>query len=266
MTATLDSLRDSASNTGRSIADTASGAGKQLSDFMSSPEAKKLLPYLISGGAGAVAGGLATGKRRRSEGEGRLSHLGRVLSNAAITGGLAAGSHALINKGLERTVGSVDEKNALVGSEENRGPLSSAVHDAAFSPMTAGAAGVGALAATHGSGMLGAGHAGKKDALDALVKQVKGSSPATFRANSAASNKAALGGQPDLQRLADHAGLITEEGNTLKGVLQRITRRGPLSTFGRTPGRAIGRGALGLAAAAIPALAGALITNENTSA
>ncbi len=260
MSSILDNIGDAASSAGHSISDATSNAGQKLSEFMSSPQAKKLLPYLLSGGAGAVAGGVLTGKRRKREGEGRLAHLGRVLGNAAITGGLAAGGHALINKGLDNTVGAVDEKNALTGSAANQGPLSSTAKDIAFSPLTAGAAGVGALAATHKGDMLGAGLSGKKDALDALVKRVGGSSNATFKTNSPLENRTALGGNKDLHRLADRAGLITEDG--LKGALQKLTRKGPLSTFGRTPGRAIGRAGLGLAAASIPALAGALLTEE----
>ena len=69
----------------------------QASDFLQSDQFKTLAPYLISGGAGAVLGGLMTGRRRKRQGEGRLGHLGRVLRNALLAGGLAGGGHYLPN-------------------------------------------------------------------------------------------------------------------------------------------------------------------------
>ena len=51
----------------------------------------------------------------------------------------------------------------------------------------------------------------------------------------------------------------------VKGLLSMLTRKGPLSTFGQTTGRRVGRGAPGLAAAGIPALAGAFLSNDPSS-
>lgn len=269
----------------QSLNDATASAGQQLSTFMASPEAKKLLPYLLSGGVGAAVGGAVTGKRRAREGEGRLSHLGRVLTNALLTGGLAAGGHALINKGLEKTVGTVDESNALAGEGGDQGPLATNLRDVAFSPITAAGFGAAGLGLTRNRAGIGSGTAAYRTALGELTKQ----SPAQMVANNAGDNRFKMERDvmgpdkdlrdgspgkpifshreidPKLERLTHRAGLVTAESNTLKGVLQRVTRQGPLSTFGRTSGRIAGRAGLGLAAASVPALVGALLTSENKS-
>lgn len=65
-----------------------------------------LLPYLISGGGGALAGALATGRRKERSGESRLGYLGRILKNSLLAGGVAGGSHYLLNKGVENLTSS----------------------------------------------------------------------------------------------------------------------------------------------------------------
>ena len=55
--------------------------------------------------AAAPVAAPATGKRKKSKGESRLSHLGRVLGNAGLGGVAAGGASALISKGLEKTIG-----------------------------------------------------------------------------------------------------------------------------------------------------------------
>jgi hypothetical protein len=58
------------------------------------------LPYLLSGGAGALAGGaLAAGTSRR--GESRLGRIGRVLGTGLLSGAATAGAHKLFNTGME---------------------------------------------------------------------------------------------------------------------------------------------------------------------
>lgn len=123
-----------------------------------SDELTKLMPYLLSGGAGALAGGLLTGKRRAKKGESRLSHLSRVLGNAAIAGGLSAGAAALVEKGVTEMTGKNSPQKLVDGApEDNQGPLESNLRRAAFALPAAGIAGTAGLLATNSAGIFGAG-------------------------------------------------------------------------------------------------------------
>lgn len=250
----------------------------QAGDYLESDDFKSIMPYLLSGGAGAVAGGLATGRRRARDGEDRGSYLARVLRNALVAGGLASGGHYLVNKGLDSTVGSLNDSNSISGHEGQEGPLATATKNIAFSPLTAAGAGATALMATHDNKRIGAGST--DDALYSFAKKTPNSpEPQLLRAGSSADEIANLGGD---ERLRQRAGLpssnMTERqrqilrkipgvkddaaAKKLKGMLSTATRRGPLSTFGQTPLRRTGRGALGLAAAGVPALLGAILTDK----
>jgi hypothetical protein len=67
----------------------------------------------------------------------------------------------------------------------------------------------------------------------------------------------------ELKRLRQRGGIAG--GDTkLRQILSNISRRGPLSTFGQTTPRRIGRGALGLTAAAVPSMLGALLTTDKS--
>lgn len=59
------------------------------------------LPYLLSGGVGALAGGVMAGRVKR-RGEGKLARLGRILATAGLAGGMTAGAHKLINYGVSQ--------------------------------------------------------------------------------------------------------------------------------------------------------------------
>lgn len=262
-----------------------SGVGK-LSELAGSEEMKKLMPYLVSGGIGAGAGALLTGKRRKKKGESRTSHLGRVLGNALIAGGLTAGSHALINKGVESTTGK-GAAEGLPNGTPDEGPLATNLRTAAFSPLTAGAAGAGGLLATSKLGVLGDGRAQVKMDRDNFIDKMRAhgqpinESDATsmprdeLRAKmDAASNRPAKGTPwvasasdeaiaQELERLRRRGGIAGGKGK-LHQIISHITRRGPLSTFGQTTPRRIGRGALGLTAAAIPSILGALLTKDQS--
>ena len=242
------------------------GAG-ELSELAGSEEMKKLMPYLVSGGIGAGAGALLTGQRRKKKGESRTSHLGRVLGNALIAGGLTAGSHALINKGLSETTGK-GVKEGLPATTPDEGPLATNLRTAAFSPLTAGAAGAGGLLATHKMGIIGADSTGRKEHLANLVKKLSGGaekySESDLKLMSAKKLQeildAASGG--DLNKLRQHAGLGAGAG--AGGFLSKMTRQGPLATLGQSTPRRIGRGALGLTAAAVPSILGALLTKDQS--
>jgi hypothetical protein len=82
-----------------------------------SPEMKEVLPYLLSGGAGALATSIAASGIKRKPKESRLAHLGKKLA-IALGGGLAG---AGIYKGIETAKDSF--QNALpaedVSTEEN---------------------------------------------------------------------------------------------------------------------------------------------------
>lgn len=247
---------------------------------------KKLMPYLVSGGLGAGAGALLTSKRRARKGESRMSHLGRVLGNALVAGGLTAGSHALINKGIDATTGK-DVKDNLAPSVPDEGPLAANLRTAAFSPLTAGAAGVGGLMATSKLGLLGNGHAQVKmdranfiDKLNAGKGKLNESDITSMPTSdlqdkiNTASNLPAKGtpwvASVDDTKLAEELERLRQRGGIAGGdtklerILSNISRRGPLSTFGQTTPRRIGRGAIGLTAAAIPSILGALLTKDQS--
>lgn len=258
-----------------SLADKASGMagdmGDRVGQLTGSDEMKKLMPYLVSGGIGAGAGALLTGGRRKRRGESRTSHLGRVLGNALIAGGLTAGSHALINKGISSTTGK-GVKEGLPADTPDDGPLATNLRTAAFSPLTAGAAGAAGLAATNNMGVFGAGNKQKADDLSNFLSKLKAGgtnlNESDLRHMSAKklqsivdSVGSASGETETLNKLRQHAGLGA--GNTaIGGAVSKLTRQGPLSTFGQTTPRRIGRGALGVAAASLPAVLGALLTKE----
>jgi len=251
----------------------------QAGDFLGSEDFKKIMPYLLSGGAGAAVGGVMSGRRRKENGEGRVGYMGRILRNALMAGGLAGGSHYLLGKGLDKTLGSIDGQHVRTGKGEDSGPLASTVKNVSFSPLTAAAAGGAGLVMTHGNELIGAGNAGKASNLKALAKQLKGMDvdvlksknvneiadlvpdhlEDTRRAAGLASSK--IG--PGQEFLKSIPGLTPEKAEKLKGYLSTIGRKG-MSTFGQSHTRRAGRGALGLAAAGVPALAGAFMTDHET--
>lgn len=256
----------------------------KVKELLNSQHVKDMLPYLLAGAGGAVAGGAMTGKRRSYKGESRLGYLGRILRNAAVTGGLAAGGTALINKGINSTVGAVDKKNPISGSTNNEGPLSTLARGLAFSPSTAAVAGITGLAATHNRpGLLGAGHAVRDKSRGLLAAdlglskdQLDGTTPRDVHNRIQAHNTAAnwhppLAGSPGpkpvipLETLRSRAGIAYGGDSKVWRVLSTLANKGPLSTLGTTTGRRLGRGALGLAFAGLPALAGALATDDPTS-
>lgn len=247
----------------------------KIKEVLGSDQVKQLLPYLLAGAGGAALGGVMTGGRREHTNESRISYLGRILRNAALSGGLAAGSAALLHKGWDSTAGAVDKKNPITGSKGNEGPGSTLLRGLAFSPWTAAASGAAGLAATN-KFSIGSGKKGQDAPLGLLAKGL-GTTPDDLRAATAA----------DIHRLTHdsdgkilqvqgaggvthHAGKLRRAANLpsgkgVGGILSNITRRGPLSTFGATTGRRVGRGALGLLAAGAPAFTGAFLTNDPES-
>ena len=252
----------------------AGAAGDKLNQLAGSEEMKKLMPYLVSGGIGAGAGALLTGQRRKKKGESRTSHLGRVLGNALIAGGLTAGSHALLNKGVESTTGK-GVAEGLPSTTPDEGPLATNLRTAAFSPLTAGAAGVAGLTATHNMGVFGAGNKVKSDDLTNFITKLKdggeklnesdlrGTSPQKLQEIINRISGDDVDKLSQMNKLRQRAGLGA--GNhAATGLISKLTRRGPLSTFGQTTPRRIGRGTLGLTAAAVPSILGALLTKDQS--
>jgi hypothetical protein len=250
-------------------------------DAINGADMRKVLPYLLAGGVGATAGVVASSGQRTKES--RKQHLARVLKNALLAGGLAAGGAYAVNKGIQKTVGSVDKANPVTGSKGNEGPLAAAVKGVAFSPLTAGAAGATALGLTHNAkGILGAGDAQRQSALAEFASEV-GDSETKLRevrtANDIGNMTSAGGktlGADELNKLRRAAGLasdVIEPGSVmarsgkdlsaLKGAVSSFIRKGPLSTLGQTTGRRVTRTGLGLTAAAMPAIIGALTTSDN---
>ena len=302
------------------MTDVLGGLPDKIKEVLSSEDLKKALPYLLAGGAGATAGALATGGRKDHDGESRIGHLGRVLRNALVTGGLAAGGTALVTSGLKNTLGSMDSVAPKTGIADNEGPLASMLRGAAFSPATAVAAGGLGLAASHSIPGIGANHPDKDGNMSTLVSAFKDKgtnknlSAATLNAASPeviaghVARVPSAGGTPTdkLRRIAGLAsggsfaptdpnnwkatGWIGDAeakirsmrgsggfkggaadaaskliGPGLRGRLSQLAHNTPLNTLGHTRGRRIGRGALGLSAAALPSLIGAFLTDDPNS-
>jgi hypothetical protein len=280
----VQGLKDSAAAGLSRVGEGLQGLKERAGEFAQSDELESALPYLLSGGAGALAGGLVTGRQREEKGEDRSAYLKRVLRNALVAGGLASGGHYLLNKGVESTVGSLADENALTGGTQTgeQGPLGALARNVAFSPLTAIGAGAAALKATHNSDIIG--H-GKPDvALKAFMKNTGTTLGADeLRHLSSPGDIAALGGDDTLRQKAglpstkmrpgteflnkipqgvlDRIPGVDGDVSKLKGGLSSLTRRAG-RTFGQTHGRRAMRGSIGLAAAGVPALIGALLTDE----
>lgn len=272
---------------------TAEELTKQAEDYAQSDAFRQLLPYLLSGGAGALGGALMTGRRRRHRDEGRLGYLGRVLRNALVVGGLAGGAHALLGQGLSRTMGGLTE--GATGTAGNEGPLAATTKNILFSPVTAAGAGGAALLATHGRPLIGAGDPSNyvnrlSRALGGLGKNPNQYTPEWLRSAAPAeinevmrrfddpANPAARAAMERIRRGAGLASSHIGPGNNVGNLLLRLgmsqegaetakgflssARRNLLGTLGNTPGRTAWRGGLGLTAAAIPAMVGSYITSD----
>ena len=266
------------------IKNSLSGAAGKASDFLDSAtqgaskaigdiDINKIAPYLLAGGVGAAAGALTTGKRRKKKGEGRLSHLGRVLGNALMAGGLAGGGAALLHKGYKSTTGAADD--VAKATEPNEGPLESTVRGVAFSPLTAVGAGAAGLGLTRDNKTFGAGGDDAAKHLKALAIKLGlketdlqgGISAADVNAKIQSTADPSKIGKTfaDLERnrrMANVAGGSTK----LHQIASRVSRNSPLSTFGPTWGRRAGRGVLGLTAAALPAIIGSFATKDRPDA
>lgn len=273
------------------IKNSLSGAAGKASDFLDSAtqgasraigdiDINKIAPYLLAGGIGAGAGALMTGKRRKKKGEGRLSHLGRVLGNALMAGGLAGGGAALLHKGYNSVTGAADD--VTKATEPNEGPLESTVRGAAFSPLTAVGAGAAGLGLTHGNETFGVGpkaQAGQlqnfakrlglspQDVSNSTAEEVDGLIKAKAKkmfAGTAGAGADAEARMVDFLNRGRRGANVAGGADKLHRIASRVSRSGPLSTFGPTWGRRAGRGALGLTAAALPALIGSFATKDRS--
>ncbi len=303
--------------------DKVKGLAGQAEGFVNDrPDLKKLLPYLLAGGAGAAAGGVLTGKRKARTGETRGQYLMRILRNASVAGGLAGGGSYLAHEGFKKTLGSVDVANPLTGKEGDQGPLASAARNVAFSPVTAGAAGLAGLGATAklpgiGANPNAAEHATntlagiKQEGGGKLPKGIKTMADVKMRGVANPADLQSMLGDPStpagkgLRSEAHNAGLNTHDpgavtklpdklrvpesiplprghkipipgggkeiplpgsvaGREFKGLAHKTTELGrlPSALLGRSTKRRIGRGAVGVASALIPALIGAIATNK----
>ena len=267
------------------------GAKDSIGDFVQSEDFKKIMPYLVSGGGGALMGALMTGGRREQKGEGRLGHLGRVLGNALLAGGTAAGAHKLINYGIDQTTGGAE---AVQDSSTRSSPVENVISNTAFSPVTAGLFGGGALLATKNRDLLGSGM-GKQtqvDGYNALWRQLKeqmgsekmplkdgstiGSAEELSKLNRTQLNElldskkggrgsgSALSAKDYLSSIEGNKGLhATARDHGIASGSWKSTPKAQLNRiFGKTVGKRSVRGGVGLAAALLPALAGSFMTSE----
>ena len=105
----------------------------------------KILPSLLAGGAGALAGGTLTAMSPEREGESRGHRRMRILRNALLLGGAGAGGAALLQGGLHNTL------TPLPASDVD--PTKKFIHDSVYSKagigaqLGLGATGLGLLSA-----------------------------------------------------------------------------------------------------------------------
>lgn len=141
----------------------------QLKGTLQSEQFKKILPYLLIGGAGAAGGAALTGGRRKKKGESRLGYMGRVLRNALATGGLAAGAAGLARYGADK----LNNPAASADGKQSPGldnPTDQALRSSLFSPAAAVASGGLGLGLTHKLPVIGA-EITKRDAIRKTIAE-----------------------------------------------------------------------------------------------
>lgn len=277
--------------------DIAAGAGK-LQAVLENPEVHKLIPYLLAGGAGAVGGAALSGTRRKRSGETRGEYLARILRNAVIAGGLVGGGAYLAGEGFKKTLGSVDLERPVSGNGED--PASSLARHLAFHPLIAAGTGTAAIGSAALSGNDKAVNASKSELMKTLSARFGGSLPTDLKDaedlkviskldpkrfqrllsgeavqklndRSVFINFGDRAAEKELRRLAALSGINPHDASHTVNVMGKsfAPRRvayelaEPLRAFfGRTAKQRIGRGAMGLMAAAVPAILGATLTNK----
>jgi len=145
---------------------------EQLKGTLESEQFKKILPYLLIGGAGAAGGAALTDGRRSKRGESRLGYMGRVLRNALVTGGLAAGATGLARYGMDKLnnpAASADGKQ----TPDLANPTDQALRSTLFSPATAAASGALGLGLTHKLPGIGADTKSRESARKAVAKAIE---------------------------------------------------------------------------------------------
>jgi hypothetical protein len=257
----------------------ASGAS-QLKGATENVDLQKLMPYLLAGGAGAVGGAALSGKRKERSGETRGQYLTRILRNAVAAGALTGAGTYAAAEGFKKTVGKVDLEHPITGKEGDQGPLAEVTRGTLFGAPAAIGAGALGLGLTVGRPGIGSGINDKAlaDAGDKLTAGLKakfknGLPPgivdpgmddlkalqAQARRDPAAL-RAAVGKDADLLHEAARLGINLHPKGLARNV--QTAAHYPSLLMGRTPLRRVGRGALGLGAALIPAIAGSLLSDR----
>lgn len=95
----------------------------KLQDILASVQDSGALPYLLSGGAGALAGGYVASKTKKDPDESRLGRLGRILGTATAVGAGTAGAHKLFNLGLDQFNTALPEGDVSPEEKATTGPL-----------------------------------------------------------------------------------------------------------------------------------------------
>jgi hypothetical protein len=144
---------------------------EQLKGTLESEQFKKILPYLLIGGAGAAGGAALTGGRRNKRGESRLGYMGRVLRNALVTGGLAAGATGLARYGMGKLNNPAASADGQTPGLDN--PTDQALRSTLFSPATAAASGALGLGLTQKLPVIGINAKGRESARKAIADAIK---------------------------------------------------------------------------------------------
>jgi hypothetical protein len=219
-----------------------------LNNTLQSEQFKKILPYLLIGGAGAAGGAYMTGGRRRNRNnpESRLGYIGRILKNSLIAGGLTAGVAGLARYGYDKLdkPTSVDGKQ-LPGMDN---PTDAALRNALFSPVTALGAGTAGLLATHKIPHIGANTAARDSARAHIVKvlglrdahELMGMDPSKLKVQLENAIRSSTTGNPfkdGVQKAVATAGLTL--GNRVpKGPLTDLRIADTLKSIAKAPGSA----------------------------
>lgn len=122
----------------------------------------KLLPSLLAGGAGALAGGTLTAMSPERQGESRAGRRWRILRNALLLGGAGAGGTALLQKGIQNAV-----TQPLPANDKE--PFVQKIHDLASGKVGIGGAGIGA-----GLGIANVAKNEEREIGNSLLASIKG--------------------------------------------------------------------------------------------
>jgi hypothetical protein len=189
----------------------------------------EMLPYLLTGGVGAAAGGYLASRKKRKKGEGRARHLSRILGNALLAGGMAAGGHALLRRGLSDVAGAGGAVDTIKNVPDS--PARSGTRTLLTNPLTGAASSIATLAVTDKLPMIGADRAGTLAAKNLLAGDL--TSKHVHESLSAAAQRRVAARTAELYANARAGGTLDAEASKrLKEMMQSVAEK----EMGKVPG------------------------------